>query len=37
METIDDEITKETIRFMGEAKTAGKPFFLWRNSTRMHI
>src|SRR5207344_2647481 len=37
METIDDEITKETIRFMRDAKKADKPFFLWWNSTRMHI
>ena len=26
-----------TIRFMADAKKAGKPFFLWWNSTRMHI
>ena len=37
METIDDEVTNETIRFMTDAKKAGKPFFLWWNSTRMHI
>ena len=37
METIDDEVTKETIRFMADAKKAGKPFFLWWNATRMHI
>ena len=37
METIDDEVTKETIRFMTDAKKAGKPFFVWWNSTRMHI
>ena len=37
METVDDEVTTETIRFMDDAKKAGKPFFLWWNSTRMHI
>ena len=37
METIDDEITSETIRYMTDAKKSGKPFFLWWNSTRMHI
>jgi arylsulfatase len=37
METVDEEVTREAIRFMGEAKKAGKPFFLWWNSTRMHI
>ncbi len=37
METIDEEVTKEALRFMTDAKAAGKPFFLWWNSTRMHI
>jgi arylsulfatase len=37
METIDEEVTRETIRFMREAKESGKPFFVWWNSTRMHI
>ena len=37
METVDAEITKEAIRFMKEAKAANKPFFMWWNSTRMHI
>ena len=37
METVDDEITKRTLEFMGEAKKANKPFFIWWNSTRMHI
>jgi arylsulfatase len=37
METIDEEVTKEALRFMTDAKKADKPFFLWWNSTRMHI
>lgn len=37
METIDDEVTARTLEFMKEAKDAGKPFFIWWNSTRMHI
>jgi arylsulfatase A-like enzyme len=37
METIDEEITREALRFMEESKASGKPFFLWWNSTRMHI
>ena len=37
METVDEEFTRETIRFMEESKKEGKPFFLWWNSTRMHI
>ncbi|MBS0577782.1 MAG: arylsulfatase [Proteobacteria bacterium] len=37
METVDEEFTREALRFMADAKKAGKPFFLWWNSTRMHI
>ena len=37
METIDDEVTAATIDFMERAKAAEKPFFLWWNSTRMHV
>jgi Arylsulfatase A and related enzymes len=37
METIDEEVTREALRFMTDAKKANKPFFLWWNSTRMHV
>ena len=37
METIDEEVTAHALRFMEDAKAADKPFFLWWNSTRMHI
>jgi arylsulfatase len=37
METVDDEFTKEALRFMDEARKENKPFFLWWNATRMHI
>jgi arylsulfatase len=37
METVDEEFTREAIRFMEESKKEDKPFFLWWNSTRMHI
>jgi arylsulfatase len=37
METIDEEVTAKTLKFMENAKNAGKPFFIWWNSTRMHI
>jgi arylsulfatase A-like enzyme len=37
METIDEEVTAHALRFMRDAKKSGKPFFLWWNSTRMHI
>jgi arylsulfatase len=37
METVDEEFTREAIRFMRDSKKEGKPFFVWWNSTRMHI
>jgi arylsulfatase len=37
METVDEEVTREAMRFMEESKQQAKPFFLWWNSTRMHI
>ncbi len=37
METIDEEVTVKALDFMQRAKQANKPFFLWWNSTRMHI
>jgi len=37
METIDEEITKASLDYLERAKKAGKPFFLWWNSTRMHV
>jgi len=37
METIDSEVSEKALRFMGESQKAGKPFFVWWNSTRMHI
>lgn len=37
METVDEEVTARALDFMDRAKKADKPFFLWWNSTRMHI
>ena len=37
METIDDEVTEATLDYLEKAKKADQPFFLWWNSTRMHI
>jgi arylsulfatase len=37
MKTIDDEVTAGALDFMDRAHQSGKPFFLWWNSTRMHI
>ncbi|MEZ4519374.1 MAG: arylsulfatase [Chloroflexota bacterium] len=37
METIDDEVTDHTIRFIEEAVANDQPFFVWWNSTHMHF
>ena len=37
METIDDETSDAAIDFMQRQKAAGKPFFCWMNTTRMHL
>jgi arylsulfatase len=37
METIDEEVTAKALDFMTRAKQTGKPFFMWWNSTRMHV
>jgi arylsulfatase len=37
METVDEEVTEAALNFMDRANKAKKPFFVWWNSTRMHI
>ena len=37
METFDEVLVKASIDFMDKAKKDGKPFFLWHNTTRMHV
>jgi arylsulfatase len=37
MRTIDREVLAKSIDFMDRAVAADKPFFLWHNSTRMHV
>jgi arylsulfatase A-like enzyme len=37
METIDDETTDAAVDFLKRQKEAGKPFFCWMNTTRMHL
>ncbi|MBB3931120.1 arylsulfatase [Kaistia hirudinis] len=37
METVDEEVTKAAIGFMKKSHEDGKPFFVWWNSTRMHV
>ena len=37
METFDEVLVKHTEGFMDKAKKEGKPFFIWHNTTRMHV
>ncbi|MDP5071593.1 MAG: arylsulfatase [Congregibacter sp.] len=37
METVDEETTAAALKFMDKAVADDKPFFVWWNSTRMHI
>ena len=37
METVDEEVTTAALDFMERAHKADKPFFVWWNSTRMHV
>ena len=37
METVDDEILDNTLKFIDKARTDKKPFFVWLNPTRMHV
>jgi arylsulfatase A-like enzyme len=37
METIDEEVNTKALAFMEKAVKEDKPFFMWWNSTRMHI
>jgi arylsulfatase len=37
METVDEEFHAAAMDFVDRAHAANKPFFLWYNSTRMHV
>ncbi len=37
MTTFDEVLVKHSCDFMDKAKKDGKPFFLWHNTTRMHV
>jgi len=37
METVDKEFQDAAIKFIEKAHADGKPFFVWLNSTRMHV
>jgi arylsulfatase len=37
MTTFDEVLVKNSCEFMDKAKIDGKPFFVWHNTTRMHV
>jgi arylsulfatase A-like enzyme len=37
MENVDEELVRRSVDFMDRSVKAGKPFFLWHNSTRTHV
>jgi arylsulfatase A-like enzyme len=37
METIDDEVTEKALDFIDRAHKAGKPLFVWYNTSAMHF
>ncbi|SFN55282.1 arylsulfatase [Bizionia echini] len=37
METVDKEFEAAAVKFIKKAHADGKPFFVWLNSTRMHV
>ncbi|MBN4055136.1 arylsulfatase [bacterium AH-315-K03] len=37
METVDEEFLAAALKFIDKAHKAKKPFFVWFNSTRMHV
>jgi arylsulfatase len=37
METAEEELLDRALDFMDRSVRAGKPFFLWHNTTRMHV
>jgi arylsulfatase len=37
METADEEFTNAALDFIEKAHNNGKPFFVWLNTTRIHV
>ena len=37
METVEEEFTARSLAFIEKSAKAGKPFFLWHSSTRLHF
>ena len=37
MKTVEEDLLKHSLELIERAHKAGKPFFLWHNSTRNHV
>jgi len=37
METVEEELVARSVDFMERSVKAGKPFFIWHNTSRMHV
>jgi len=37
METVEEDLLQHSLAFIDKSHKAGKPFFLWHNSTRNHV
>jgi arylsulfatase A-like enzyme len=37
METVEEDLLQVSVDFMDKSVKSGKPFFLWHNTTRMHV
>jgi arylsulfatase len=37
METVEEDLLQVSLDFMDKSAKSGKPFFLWHNTTRMHV
>jgi arylsulfatase len=37
METVEEDLLQVSLDFMEKSVKSGKPFFLWHNTTRMHV
>lgn len=37
METIEEDLLQTSLDFMDKSVKSGKPFFVWHNTTRMHV
>jgi arylsulfatase A-like enzyme len=37
METVEEDLLQASLDFMDKSAKSGKPFFLWHNTTRMHV